>query len=130
MQPTSRKSPGEDLLALARDLRSAVSALHPLSADTGRDSRAGVLLLLDAKALPELEAALEFPVFAAILGGTNVGKSTVFNALAGKILSPALVTASATKHPLFFAHEKWRDRFLRDQPYPGVHCRELSDPKE
>ena len=130
MQPTSRKSPGEDLLALARDLRSAVSALHPLSGDTGRDSRAGVLLLLDAKALPELEAALEFPVFAAILGGTNVGKSTVFNALAGKILSPALVTASATKHPLFFAHEKWRDRFLRDQPYPGVHCRELSDPKE
>ena len=130
MHPPSSKSPGEGLLALVRDLRSAVSALHPLSGDTGKDSRAGVLLLLDAKALPELEAGLEFPVFAAVLGGTNVGKSTVFNALAGKILSPAIVTASATKHPVFFAHEKWRDRFLRDQPYPGVACRELSDPKE
>ena len=130
MHPPNRKSPGDDLLHLARDLRSAVSALHPLSGDTGKDSRAGVLLLLEAKALPELEAGLDFPVFAAVLGGTNVGKSTVFNALAGKILSPALVTASATKHPLFSAHEMWRGRFLRDQPYPGVTCRELSDPKE
>ena len=35
-----------------------------------------------------------------IVGGTNVGKSTLFNLICGASLSPVKVTASATKYPL------------------------------
>ena len=65
------------------------------------------LALIEQKLLPELEANLKLPLFVCIVGGTNTGKSTLFNALAGVILSESKVTASATKHPLVYAHKRW-----------------------
>ena len=67
------------------------------------------LALIEQKLVPELEADLQLPLFVCIVGGTNTGKSTRFNALAGVILSESKVTASATKHPLVYAHKCWED---------------------
>ncbi len=117
------------LLERTRDLLHAVEGLRALH-DPGDDPRTNALLLLKTKAIPELEAGLDLPIFVGVQGGTNVGKSTIFNALAGKILSPSLVVASATKHPLVFAHARWRARFLEQLVFPGLECRELEDPKE
>jgi hypothetical protein len=119
-----------EILEKARGLLEATESLHGLAGPGGKDPRDGVLLLLRSKVIPELEAELTLPVFVGIQGGTNTGKSTVFNALSGKILSPVLAVASATKHPLVFAHERWRGRFLSGAAFPGVECRELGDAKD
>jgi hypothetical protein len=119
-----------EILQRARDLLAATEALHGLPGAGGKDPRGNVLLLLRLKVIPELAAELSLPIFVGVQGGTNTGKSTVFNALAGKILSPVLAVASATKHPLVFAHERWRGRFLSEAVFPGLECRELGDAKD
>ncbi|HVR75850.1 MAG TPA: hypothetical protein VMT52_16080 [Planctomycetota bacterium] len=125
-----RTAEGADLLVRARGLCEALEALRSLNMRAGDDPRLGAILLLQSKVIPELEADLDLPVFVGVQGGTNTGKSTVFNALCGKILSPSLVVASATKHPLVSVHERWRAAFLEKKPFPNLECRELSDPRE
>ncbi|MBN1442065.1 MAG: 50S ribosome-binding GTPase [Planctomycetes bacterium] len=126
--------PGEKLARLAEQALEAVERLRAPSVPSGDrvrgDLREDILLALRTKVLPELRARGGWPVFVGVQGGTNVGKSTVFNALAGQILSPAIVQASATKHPLVFLEESWRDMFLRPGVLPGFECRELEDPRE
>jgi hypothetical protein len=112
--------------ALLHELRSLAAVRSPRGPEPGADAE----LLLASKVIPELDSRLALPVFVGILGGTNTGKSTVLNALAGRLLSPALVTGSSTKHPLLWLHEKWRTRFLEQTPFPGTDSRELADPKE
>lgn len=136
-QPTYRKSEVTDnsthLLQHVRTLAEQIEHLGPLKLPTAGadgDLRETILLYLRTKLLPELESTQDFPVFVGVQGGTNVGKSTVFNALAGKLLSPAIVQASATKHPLVFVHEKWRSLFLDKQPFPDTTYAELGDAKE
>lgn len=107
--------------ALEAGGRGGTPELTPLS---------GALLLLEGKLAPELSTACGLPLFVGIQGGTNVGKSTVFNAVCGKILSPSLVTASATKHPLLFAHERHRATLLAPGSLGDVCCEELADPKQ
>lgn len=108
--------------------------LHALEGITdegdGTGLREMILLYLRGKVLPELEADLDLPLFVGVQGGANTGKSTVFNALAGQILSPAVIQASATKHPLVWAHECWRARLLTENRLHGFDGRELGDPKE
>jgi len=118
------------LLAPLRGLAGALRNLPPIASTGAGDPRSDALLLLELKAIPGLETELELPLFVGVQGGTNVGKSTVFNALAGKIISPSLVVAAATKHPLVFAHERWRSALLERTPFPRLKCLELSDPKE
>jgi len=118
------------LLKPVEELLVSVADLSPLTTLEGDDPRENTLLLLKAKVLPEFKAKLDLPLFVGVHGGTNVGKSTVFNALAGKLLSPSLVVASTTKHPLVFSHQRWRTRFLEEGVFPDFECRELVDPKE
>jgi hypothetical protein len=126
--PPQASTPPPPLLELSRRLLEGVAALRSLA--QGNNSREDITLLLRSKVVPELEATLELPVFLGVQGGTNTGKSTVFNALAGKLLSPSLVLASATKHPLVFAHGRWRTRFLSTDLFPAIECRELRDSRE
>ena len=128
---------GGELASLAKSILEGVETLRPLDAAVAiHEERAGgilrdnILLSLRCKVLPELRSAGDLPIFVGIQGGTNVGKSTVFNALAGQLISPAVVQASATKHPLVFVHESWRDRLLTSDTFPGLVCRELEDSKE
>ncbi len=119
---------------LVRELSSGIESIRAatgLTSDArGGDLREDILLYLRLKILPELDADGALPVFVGVQGGTNVGKSTVFNALCGKLLSPSVVQASATKHPLVYVHRRWRDTVLDDELFPGLECRELEDPKE
>ncbi|MBI4602118.1 MAG: 50S ribosome-binding GTPase, partial [Planctomycetes bacterium] len=117
------------LLGLARDLAGALAELRRLRAARPGDPRGDAALLLDLKVVPELARGLDLPLFLGFQGGTNTGKATLFNALAGKLLSPAIPTGSATKHPLVFAHERWRGRLLDAPLFPGFEARQLEDPK-
>ena len=73
------------------------------------------LALIEDKLLPELNANLDLPLFVAFLGGTNTGKSTLFNALVGQVVSESKITASATKHPLVYVHHSWKNVVLEGQ---------------
>ena len=124
----------DELHALAATLLSNVESIGSSSesAEPVRevDHRDAIVRALEVKILPELRAGYDLPVFLAVQGGTNVGKSTVFNALAGELLSPSVVQASATKHPLVYVHESWKERLLTPETFPALEFVELSDPKE
>lgn len=125
---------GPSLQELVEGLVLGVERLQPLpgllETEQGADLRELLLLNLRVKVLPELRSSGELPVFVGVQGGANVGKSTVFNALVGKILSPSILLAAATKHPLVFVHEKWRSTFFPDSPFTALECLELEDPRD
>jgi len=54
-------------------------------------------VLLRQKLIPEARSFLMLPMTVVICGGTNTGKSTVLNSIAGRSISPAGSTASFTK---------------------------------
>lgn len=115
-------------------LAARVRALPALEGDASdsdipKGARDELLTLLSTKLLPEC-GATALPLFVAIQGGGNVGKSTIVNALAGRLISPAAVQASSTCHPLVYAHEKWHEAFLGQTCFTEFECRELSDPRE
>ncbi len=58
--------------------------------------------LLTYKLLPQLGG--DACLVVAVAGGTNTGKSAVFNSLVGASLSPAVATAAATRHPVLAAN--------------------------
>ncbi|RCK80897.1 MAG: putative ABC transporter [Candidatus Ozemobacter sibiricus] len=55
------------------------------------------LILLRDRLIPEARAGLELPLVGLLCGGTNVGKSTLVNSLAGRVVSESGSTASKTK---------------------------------
>lgn len=63
---------------------------------------------LDRKLLPRLNA--DFPLVAAICGGGSAGKSTLFNSLAGKAVSPTGGRAGINRRVLIAAAETQVDR--------------------
>ncbi len=104
-------------------------SLPDLGSQRLAELRNATLVLLETKLLPETRIE-SLPVFVAVRGGANVGKTTVFNALAGQLISPSTVQAGSTRHPLVFLHEKWRSAFFPTPCLAGVECRELKDPRE
>ncbi len=61
--------------------------------------------LLVRKLLPQLDP--DTPLIAAVVGGTNTGKSVVFNHIAGDTVSATSPLASGTRHPLCLAPESF-----------------------
>ncbi len=78
----------------------AIAALEPLAAGAGVPPPAGQewFDLLRHKLLPQLD--LPPLLVVAIVGGTNIGKSVVFNQLAGEVASASSPLAAGTKHPV------------------------------
>jgi hypothetical protein len=78
----------------------ALAALEPHAAKVGVPPPHGQewFELLRHKLLPQLEAAPLLVV--GIVGGTNIGKSVIFNHLAGEVASAATPLAAGTKHPV------------------------------
>jgi hypothetical protein len=66
--------------------------------------------LLEKKLLPQID--LPPLLVAAVVGGTNIGKSVIFNHLAGENASAATPLASGTKHPVCLAPEGLDDPAL------------------
>ena len=97
--------------ARVKRLHHALASLEPIAAQLGVAPPTGEEWreLLVHKLLPQLDAAPLLVV--AIVGGTNIGKSLVFNQLAGENASAVSPLAAGTRHlvclvPADFEDEK------------------------
>lgn len=83
-----------------RQLDRSLAALGPVAASVGVGEPEGEewFELLRFKLLPQLE--VEPFLIVGIVGGTNIGKSVLFNHLAGEEASAASPLAAGTKHPV------------------------------
>ena len=64
------------------------------------DALARARRLVVSKLLPELERGFAPPLVAVVAGGTNVGKSTLFNSILGREVSSVDARAGHTAHPV------------------------------
>ena len=83
--------------------------------------------LLTYKLVPHLSG--EGCLVAAVSGGTNTGKSTVFNLLLDEALSPVVTTAAATCHPILAANETRCRQCLEAKLVPEFSPVLLDDPE-
>jgi len=123
------ESLGESLAgfdAALRRLRSALSSDPALCQTVFADSEEWVNLL-SYKLVPHL--AGEGCLVAAVTGGTNTGKSTVFNLLVGEAVSPMTATAAATRRPVLAAHPTRAAECLDGKLVPEFQSLPLSDPE-
>ena len=90
----------QSFAAGVRRLDRAIGAIEPLAAAAGVTPPAGRewFDLLRNKLLAQLDMPPLLVV--AIVGGTNIGKSSIFNQLAGEVASAASPLAAGTKHPV------------------------------
>ena len=82
--------------------------------------------LLAYKLVPHM--AGEGCLVAAVTGGTNTGKSTVFNLLIGQSASPIVNTAAATCHPVVAANARRSAECLDAKLVPEFKPRPLEAP--
>lgn len=82
--------------------------------------------LLTHKLVPHL--AGEGCLVVVVAGGTNTGKSTVFNLLNGKNLSPIVNTAAATCHPVLAASPARAAQVLEGKLMPEFSASRLTNP--
>ena len=68
-------------------------------------------------------------IVAAVVGGTNIGKSVVFNHLAGCNASATSPLASGTKHPTCLVPEGFAQQHNLSDIFQGFVVQELSDAK-
>lgn len=73
--------------------------------------------LLEQKLLPQIGA--DSFLVAAVVGGTNIGKSVMFNHLAGSNTSATSPLASGTKHPVCLIPPGFENRHDLAQVFPG-----------
>ncbi|MCC6142389.1 MAG: 50S ribosome-binding GTPase [Candidatus Hydrogenedentes bacterium] len=83
--------------------------------------------LLTYKLVPHL--AGEGCLVVAVAGGTNTGKSTVFNLLLGRDCSPVRSTAAATCRPLLAANKRRYEECLSGKLVPEFTPRRLDEPE-
>ncbi len=106
-----------------RQLHEALCALRDAAASVGvppPDGREWFQLLLH-KLLPQ--TAAEPYLIVAVVGGTNIGKSVVFNHLAGEVASGVSPLASGTRHPVCLAPEDFADEALLVDMFQGFTLR-------
>lgn len=106
--------PGRAPSALAADLRAARAAVWPLVDRFERAQR--IVDLLDRDLLPRCAEGEPYLV-CGIVGPNNAGKSALFNALAGRDLSPSEPTGGATRRMVGIAHP---DLLARLQAHAGA----------
>lgn len=82
--------------------------------------------LLMHKLVPHL--AGEGCLVVVVAGGTNTGKSTVFNLLNGQNLSPIVNTAAATCHPVLAASAARAAQIMEGKLFPEFSPVRLADP--
>jgi hypothetical protein len=90
----------------------ALAALEPAAASVGVSAprQEEWFELLTNKLLPQLD--LPPLLVVAIIGGTNIGKSVIFNHLAGEKASTATPLAAGTKHPVCLVPPDMNDQAL------------------
>jgi hypothetical protein len=81
--------------------------------------------LVRQKLLPQLRD--EAFLIAAVVGGTNIGKSVVFNHLADEIASATSPLASGTKHPVCLIPPRFADQHDLASLFDGFELQEWTD---
>ncbi len=119
-----------DLDQLARDLAelSFVPGTETAAENTRRLTRCR--RLLDLKLCFEARRAQDASPIVVIAGGTNVGKSTVFNWLATEIVSKSAPTARFTKWPAVYVHESEKGPLGDGAFLPGYRKVALERPEQ
>jgi hypothetical protein len=81
--------------------------------------------LLEQKLVPQMSNSAF--LVSAVVGGTNIGKSVVFNHLAGTRASSTSPTASGTKHPVCLVPPGFDDRHELGSIFPGFTLKDWTD---
>lgn len=104
-----------------RKLDRALAAVQPLAERVGVSSPTGQewFQLLRLKLLPQLDG--EPLLVVGIVGGTNIGKSVLFNQLAGEVASAVSPLAAGTKHPVCLVPPGTNDPRLLARLFDGFH---------
>jgi len=116
--------------ARVRSLDTALAALRPVAEAVGvappREQEWFELLRR------KLIAQLELPpvLVVAVVGGTNIGKSVLFNHLAGEVASAASPLAAGTRHPVALVPERLPDNVLQAlfEPFRQAPWQSAEDP--
>lgn len=111
-----------DFKTWAADIRRlvrALAALEPAAAHLGVAPPAGRewYELLRLRLLPQIDA--EPYLVVAFVGGTNIGKSLLFNHLAGEVASAVSPLAAGTKHPVCLAPPGMDDPATLERIFEG-----------
>jgi hypothetical protein len=119
LPPSSFATYAARIAQLAR----AIETLAPGAAGLGVEPPRGRewFDLLHRKLLPQLQGPPLLIV--AIVGGTNIGKSAVFNHLAGETASASTPLAAGTKHPVCLVPEGCDDPELLKRLFEGFELR-------
>ncbi len=123
----------DDLVRSVLWLDRSLDLLHPAVVPMGVESPLDSewYALLRKKLVPQLSRRSHLVV--AVTGGTNTGKSVVFNQLAGEKASAADARAAGTKHPVcLLPPGSDADELLRQyfETFEHRHWRQASDPLE
>ncbi len=122
-----------DFEACANSVQQLSRAIVALDARCG-DARLAPLVgrewyeLLTRKLLPQLSDQSYLVV--AVVGGTNIGKSVVFNHLAGFRASATSPLASGTKHPTCLVPKGFRESHNLQEVFPGFVLRDWAGADE
>ncbi|WP_437201629.1 hypothetical protein [Planctomicrobium sp. SH664] len=84
--------------------------------------------LLHRKLRPQLGA--QSFLIVAVVGGTNIGKSVIFNHIAGAQLSATSPLASGTKHPTALLREDLANRINLEELFPGFEITRWEAPQQ
>lgn len=135
MRPTHVR-PDRSLAALRDSLRVLRDDYPPLAASLGEIEHPDWLLRLERSVLPALD--FDVPVLlAAICGGGSTGKSSLFNALAGRELSQVAFRAGLTRRVILAGHPEVLSsdaiaaallHRLPDKPQPWASIEQASQP--
>ena len=113
-----------------RRLLAALMRLEEDAALLGVPARAGSewFELLRHKLLPQLD--LPPLLVVAVVGGTNIGKSVVFNHLAGQVASASSPLAAGTKHPVCLTPDSAADPDLLRRLFEPFTLRAWQSPQD
>ncbi|MGQ9575590.1 MAG: GTPase [Thermoguttaceae bacterium] len=113
-----------------RELDRHLAALADLAGKIGVPPPAGQgwFELLRRKLLPQLD--LEPLLVVGIVGGTNIGKSLLFNHLAGEIASGVTPLAAGTKHPVCLVPPGLDDPALLGRLFEGFELLPWASPED
>jgi hypothetical protein len=108
----------------------ALARLVPAATALGVPPAAGQewFELLRHKLMPQVSAPAALVV--AITGGTNIGKSVLFNQLAGENASGVSPLAAGTKHPVCLVPKAWDDAQALASLFAGFELRAWKSPDD
>lgn len=98
---------------LSADLRAASALLDALPAATAGEAVARARDRLERDLLPRTTGGGP-QLICGVVGPNNAGKSALFNALVGRVVSPSLATGGATRRLVGAAHPALADRLAAD----------------